>query len=67
MTITELNKRLTGKQAEIDELSDANANLGKANTVLARANETLEAQVGESDKWTTFKALIRELFNFTKK
>jgi len=67
MTIKEVNRRLTGKQAEIDELSDANANLGRANTVLARANETLEAQVGESDKWTTFKALIRELFNFTKK
>jgi len=71
-------KALNDKQTEVAILQDDVAKLkvelktlqnewsacGKANNLLTKENEKLRAELGQTDKWTTFKALIRELFNF---
>jgi len=77
-SVASLTKQLNDRKQEIEILQDDVAKLkvelktlqnewsacGKANNLLTKENEKLRAELGQTDKWTTFKALIRELFNF---
>ena len=53
----EVVKDNPAQKQQIDELS-------KALAIKDNEIAVLKAQVGDNSKWETFKALIRELFNF---
>lgn len=55
------------KDSQIGELTKVVGIKDKAIADQLKEIEALKAQVGDNSKWETFKALIRELFNFNNK
>ncbi len=58
------NKDTRSKADKYDDVVKASTAKDKIIASQAKEIETLKATQGTTDKWTTFKALIRELFNF---
>lgn len=65
-SIPTLQAQVTTLTNQVADLIESNKDKDKVIAAQAKEIESLKAQVGDNSKWETFKALIRELFNFTK-